>query len=85
MTKRKYDDCFAAEDSFDKIVTDNDENKNYKAAMNFVAKFKKEREKEGKRMDWAACFGKGQGLLNYKNTSSLRAQFYKYKKEKAKK
>lgn len=46
MTKRKYDDCFAAEDSFDKIVTDNDENENYKAAMNFVAKFKKERKKE---------------------------------------
>lgn len=103
MTKRNYDNCFAAENSSDKVVIDNDENdhliydaetpevsegsgsrENYEAAMNFVVKFKEERAKEGKRMDWTACLEKGRNLLKYKNTNSLRMQFYKYMKEKAK-
>lgn len=97
MTKRKYDDCFAAENSSDEVVIDCGENdyltkaaetsevagdsaskENYEAAMNFVAKFKEEREKEGKRMDWTACFEKGLNLnlFKYKNPNSLRTMLF---------
>lgn len=97
-TKRKYDDCFATENSTDKAVIDNVENdsliddaetsevdedsssrENYEAAMNFVGKFKEERAKEGKRMDWTACLEKGQNLLRYKNTNSISTSKKKLK------
>lgn len=58
----------------------------YKEGMEFVDTFKKERDENGKRIDWKLCLSKGlkEGVLfGYKNTNSLRVQFTKYKNKEA--
>ncbi|KAI9475869.1 MAG: hypothetical protein EXX96DRAFT_574968 [Benjaminiella poitrasii] len=76
--KRKYEDSFTAS----KVDKNND---TYKAAMEFVVGFKQKKVEQKKRMDWVACLKEGEDLkiLNYKNSESLRRQFYKYMKGNA--
>lgn len=60
-------------------------NDTYKADMEFIVEFKQKKVEQKKRMDWVTCLKEGEDLkiLNYKNSESLRRQFYKYMKGNA--
>lgn len=90
--KRRCEDVFTAEPSSSKksgivpspssSTTKANKDNAYKAAMEFVVEFKQKKMEQERRMDWIACLKEGTELniLNYKNTDSLRRQFYKYMK-----
>lgn len=82
--KWRYENAFTAESSSSATKDDN-KDKAYKAAMEFVLQFKQKKMEEGRRMSWIACLKEGTelNLLNYKNASSLRRQFCKYMKNKS--
>ncbi|RCH86230.1 hypothetical protein CU098_004340 [Rhizopus stolonifer] len=84
--KRKYEDSFTPPSPASSTATEVDKNNDtYKAAMEFVVGFKQKKVEQKKRMDWVACLKEGEDLkiLNYKNSESLRRQFYKYMKGNA--
>lgn len=60
-------------------------NDTYKTDMEFIVEFKQKKVEQKKRMDWVTCLKEGEDLkiLNYKNSESLRRQFYKYMKGNA--
>lgn len=60
-------------------------NDTYKADMEFIVEFKQKKVEQKKRMDWVTYLKEGEDLkiLNYKNSESLRRQFYKYMKGNA--
>ena len=66
-------------------VVEQTTNEDYKAAMDFTAKFKQERAEQGKRLDWIACMKEGKDILKYKNVHSFRNQFCKCIKKKRRK